>query len=233
MFKDELIKKYLYFDVETSSGYESYDELLLKNQRLAFLWNKICKYYRDTFPDLSEASESKIYEEKYPLEPEFAKVVCISFGSFDEDGLERFISFNGENEIDILSKANKVFNNAYIKGWKLCGHNIKAFDVPCLGKRMLYQSINPSPNIQIWDKKPWEIPYIDTSEVFSFGSWVQQKYLSLDLVSCMFGVESPKGSMDGSQVSNVFWKEKNHDKIKEYCENDVLTVMEIMKKSCF
>ena len=49
----------------------------------------------------------------------------------------------------------------------------------------------------------------------------------------MFGVESPKGSMDGSQVSNVFWKEKNHDKIKEYCENDVLTVMEIMKKSCF
>ena len=29
------------------------------------------------------------------------------------------------------------------------------------------------------------------------------------------------------------WREKNHDKIKEYCENDVLTVMEIMKKSCF
>jgi hypothetical protein len=49
----------------------------------------------------------------------------------------------------------------------------------------------------------------------------------------MFGVESPKVSMDGSQVSNVFWKDGDHDKIKGYCENDVRTVMEIMKKSCF
>jgi len=233
MFKEELIKKYLYFDVETASGFESYADLLIKNERLALLWDKRCKYYRSAFPELSESTESEIYDEKSPLEPEFSRVVCVSFGTFDEDGLERFISFNGEDEHDILTKANKVFNNAHIKGWKLCGHNIKSFDVPCLGKRMLYQSINPSGNIQIWDKKPWEIPYIDTSEVFSFGSWVQQKYLSLDLVSCMFGVESPKGSMDGSQVTKVFWQDRNYDKIKEYCENDVRTVMEIMKKSCF
>ncbi len=233
MFKEELIKKYLYFDVETASGFEAYADLLIKNERLALLWDKRCKYYRSAFPELAESTESEIYEEKSSLEPEFARVVCVSFGTFDEDGLERFISFNGEDEHDILTKANKVFNNAHIKGWKLCGHNIKSFDVPCLGKRMLYQSINPSGNIQIWDKKPWEIPYIDTSEVFSFGSWVQQKYLSLDLVSCMFGVESPKGSMDGSQVTKVFWQDKDHDKIKEYCENDVRTVMEIMKKSCF
>jgi hypothetical protein len=233
MFKEELIKKYLYFDVETASGFESYADLLIKNERLALLWDKRCKYYRSAFPELSESTESEIYEEKSPLEPEFSRVVCVSFGTFDEDGLERFISFNGEDEHDILTKANKVFNNAHIKGWKLCGHNIKSFDVPCLGKRMLYQSINPSGNIQIWDKKPWEIPYIDTSEVFSFGSWVQQKYLSLDLVSCMFGVESPKGSMDGSQVTKVFWQDRNYDKIKEYCENDVRTVMEIVKKSCF
>lgn len=237
MFKLDTIKKYLYFDVETASGYESHDALIEKNPRLASLWEKRCKYYRSAFPELSEATDSEIYNSKSPLEPEFARIVCVSFGSFDEEGLERFASFFGHDESDILNKANKVFNNALAKNWKLCGHNIKSFDVPCLGKRMLYNSINPSPNIQIWDKKPWEVPYVDTAEVFSFGSWVQQKYLSLDLVSCMFDVESPKNHMDGSQVSEFFWESfwdsQNYEKIKEYCESDVRTVMEIMKKSCF
>lgn len=233
MFKLDTIQKYLYFDVETASSHESYDDLVDKNPRLAALWEKRCKYYRTAFPELSESSNSEIYDAKSPLEPEFARVVCVSFGSFDGDGLERFISFSGPDEVDILNKSNKVFNNAMAKNWKLCGHNIKSFDVPCLGKRMLYNSINPSQNIQIWDKKPWEVPYVDTAEIFSFGSWVQQKYLSLDLVSCMFDVESPKNSMDGSQVSETFWKSGDYEKIREYCESDVRTVMEIMKKSCF
>ncbi len=233
MFKLDTIKKYLYFDVETACSHRSYDDLINKNPRLASLWEKRCKYYRSAFPELSESSDSEIYESKAPLEPEFARVVCVSFGSFDEDGLERFISFSGPDEVEILNKANKVFNNALAKNWKLCGHNIKSFDVPCLGKRMLYNSINPSQNIQIWDKKPWEVPYIDTAEIFSFGSWVQQKYLSLDLVSCMLDVESPKGSMDGSQVSETFWTSEDFEKIGQYCENDVRAVMEIMKKSCF
>lgn len=233
MFKIESIKKYLYFDVETATGHKSYDDLVDKNPRLALLWEKRCKYYRSAFTELAEESTSEIYYQKASLEPEFARIVCVSFGSFDDDNIERFISFSGPDEIDILNKSNKVFNNAFAKNWKLCGHNIKAFDVPCLGKRMLYNSINPSGNIQIWDKKPWEVPYIDTSEVFSFGSWVQQKYLSLDLVACMFDVESPKISMDGSQVSRFFWEEEDHAKISQYCETDVRTVMEILKKSCF
>ena len=135
--------------------------------------------------------------------------------------------------IAILNKTNKVLNNAMAKNWKLCGHNIKGFDVPCLGKRMVFNGINPSGNIQIWDKKPWEIPYVDTSDIFAFGSWVQQKYLSLDLLACSLNIPSPKGDLDGSKVNHTYWIEKDYDKISTYCEADVKTVMDVMEKVCF
>jgi hypothetical protein len=174
-----------------------------------------------------------VYKQKAGLEPEFSRVVCVSFGSFTEDGDQKYVSFSGNDEREILNKANKVFNNAMAKGWKLCGHNIKGFDVPCLGKRMIYNGINPSGNLQIWDKKPWEVPYMDTSDIFAFGSWTHQKYLSLDLLTCSLGIDSPKGDMDGSKVNDVFWIDKDFEKIESYCEADVRAVMTVMEKICF
>lgn len=233
MFKKEAIYNFLYFDVETACAYKSYEDMETQNPRLAALWKKRCNYYRGASPELSDATDSDIFLQKGSLEPEFARVVCVTFGSFEEDGQKRFISFSGDDEIDILTKTNKVLNNAMAKNWKLCGHNIKGFDVPCLGKRMIYNGINPSGNIQIWDKKPWEIPYVDTSDIFAFGSWVQQKYLSLDLLACSLNIESPKGDLDGSKVNATYWTDGDYEKISTYCEADVKTVMEVMEKICF
>jgi hypothetical protein len=98
---------------------------------------------------------------------------------------------------------------------------------------MLFNGINPPPNLNIWDKKPWEIPYVDTAEVFSFGNWVHQRYLSLDLLSCSLGVDSPKDSIDGSMVNEVYWINKDYELIKNYCESDVKTVMVSLDKICF
>lgn len=233
MFATDYIRKMLYFDVETVPQECTLEDLQRSNPRLAALWERRIKYYRSSSTDLESESDSEIYIQKASLEPEFSRIVCVSFGSFTEDGGKRFASFSGEDEYSILEKSNKVFNNAIVKGWKLCGHNIKGFDVPCLGKRMIYNGINPSPNLQVWDKKPWEVPFTDTSEIFAFGSWVHQKYLSLDLLACSLGIESPKSEMDGSLVGVTFWKEKNYKKIETYCEADVRTVMSVMEKVCF
>lgn len=233
MFLKESISKYLYFDVETASAYPSFQDMRRENPKMESLWINRAQYYSNAYPDLKEASLDEIYSKKAGLEPEFSKIVCVSFGSFTENGETRFASFYGEDEVDILTKVSKILNNAASKNWKLCGHNIKGFDVPCLGKRMLYNGINPPANIRIWDKKPWEVPYVDTSEIFAFGSWVQQKYMSLDLLSFSLGVESPKGEINGSMVNDVYWVQKDYDSIKEYCERDVNAVMEIMLKICF
>lgn len=233
MFKKEDIYKYLYFDVETAALYGNIEALRDENPRLYELWKKRELYYIGAYPALANEDPDVIYKQKAGLEPEFSRVVCVSFGSFTDTGEERFASFYGEDEYDILTKSAKVLNNAASKNWKLCGHNIKGFDVPCLGKRMIYLGINPPTNIRIWDKKPWEIPYVDTSDVFAFGSWTHQKYLSLDLLSCSLGIESPKGIIDGSKVNDSFWIDKDYEKIKTYCELDVSTVMEVMLKVCF
>lgn len=233
MFSKESIYKYLYFDVETAGACPDLKTLRDENLRLWELWKKREDYYRGAYPALADADSSEIYKQKAGLEPEFSRVVCVSFGSFTEEGELRFASFYGDDEYDILTKTAKVLNNAAAKNWKLCGHNIKGFDVPCLGKRMIYNKINPPSNIRIWDKKPWEVPYVDTSEIFAFGSWVHQKYLSLDLLSCSLGIDSPKQNMDGSKVNDSFWIDKDYDGIKKYCEMDVNTVMEVMLKICF
>lgn len=233
MFSKEVVRKFLYFDVETVCQFPNYEALSRENPRLAKLWERRSKYYKGAYMDLKESSVSEIYLQKGALEPEFSKVVCVSFGTFTDNGEKKFISFSGEDEKEILSKTNKIFTNALIKGWKLCGHNIKGFDVPCLGKRMVYNSMNPASNLQIWDKKPWDIPFIDTSEIYAFGSWTQQKYLSLDLLSCSFNIESPKLDMDGAMVHQIYWEDLDFERIKRYCETDVNTVMEILEKSCF
>jgi len=233
MIDKRILEKCLFFDVETVTQYPNYNELERDNPRLAALWENRAKYYRRTYEDMEDMTASSIYMEKASLEPEFSRVVCVSFGVLQVDGTVRMTSFYGEDEVEILTKSSKVFLNAHAKGMKLSGHNIKGFDVPCLGKRMIYKipEVNLPPNLIVWDKKPWDIPYLDTSDVFSFGSWSHQKYLSLDLLSCSLGIQSPKGEMDGSKVSSHFWENgQNCEEIKEYCERDVKTVIDVLLK---
>ena len=82
--------------------------------------------------------------------------------------------------------------------------------------------------LQVWDKKPWEIPVIDTSELWSFGAW-QEGFTSLDLLSAVLGLPSPKEEMQGSEVHSNFYA-GNIEKIKEYCQRDVIALLKIIIK---
>ena len=228
MIKKEDIKNILYFDVETAGGYRTYEDLVSENPRLAKLWERRAKYFRSNTPGMEDLSDSEIYSQKSGLEPEFGRVVCVSFGVWEE-GSHRITSFFGEDEKEILEKTAKVLSNAAAKGMKICGHNIKMFDVPFLGKKFIFNGIGVPNNLQIWDKKPWEISMLDTAEFFSFGSW-SHKFLGLDLLACSLLIDSPKDDIDGSQVHDTFWDEKNFERIKEYCEKDVITVMDVLSK---
>lgn len=232
MISRRVLENCLFLDVETATGFKDFESLEEENPRLASLWSRRAKYYRTAYEEMHGLNDSQIYKEKATLEPEFSRIVCVSFGVLQENGQIRMTSFYGGDESDILQKSAKVFGNAVVKGMKLAGHNIKGFDVPCLGKRMIYTdpSMDLPGNLVIWDKKPWEIPFLDTSEIFAFGSWSQQKYLSLDLLSCSLGIQSPKEDMDGSKVSDHFWSGGDLETIKEYCERDVKTVIDLLLK---
>lgn len=232
MISKKILENSLFLDVETATGYANFETLSEEDPRLAALWSRRAKYYRTVYEEMHDLDDSRIYQEKATLEPEFSRIICVSFGVLNETGQIRMTSFYGDDELDILQKSAKVLGNAVVKGMKLAGHNIKGFDVPCLGKRMIYKdpTMDLPANLVIWDKKPWEIPFLDTSEIFAFGSWSQQKYLSLDLLSCSLGIISPKEDMDGSKVSRHFWSGASMEEVKEYCERDVETVIRLLTK---
>jgi predicted PolB exonuclease-like 3'-5' exonuclease len=79
--------------------------------------------------------------------------------------------------------------------------------------------------LQISGKKPWEISFIDTLELWKFGDY--KNYTSLKLLTAIFGIPTPKDDIDGSQVAEVYYKEKNIERIALYCQKDVVATAQV------
>ena len=77
-------------------------------------------------------------------------------------------------------------------------------------------------------KKPWEIQHLDTLDLWRFADY--KNYTSLALLAHVFGIPTPKDVIDGSQVGEVYWKEKNMERIATYCQKDVVTVAQLFRK---
>ena len=82
--------------------------------------------------------------------------------------------------------------------------------------------------MDIAGKKPWEVNHLDTMELWRFGDY--KNYTSIKLLSALFDIPTPKGDIDGSQVSRVYWEEKDLERIKTYCQKDTLTVAQLLLK---
>jgi predicted PolB exonuclease-like 3'-5' exonuclease len=111
----------------------------------------------------------------------------------------------------------------------LCVHNIKNFDIPVLNKRMVINGIKPSPLLPSYDTKPWEIKAIDTMDVWKMGN--NFALSSLELMCAAMGVKSPKeGEVTGNRVHEAYYDFNQLDLIVEYCERDVMVLIDIIKK---
>ena len=79
--------------------------------------------------------------------------------------------------------------------------------------------------INLSGKKPWENAHIDTMQYWKFGD--VKHYTSLNLLSAILGIASPKDDIDGSKVGEVYWKENDLARIARYCEKDAITVAQL------
>ena len=230
MISKSLIENSTFVDIETVGLYPTLSECKEKDPHLAELWVKRCKWLQKNIEPGESSDPNDLWINRASLHPEFGKIICISFGVFtNELSLERMTSFYGDEEKEILEKANKIFANSRSKGFKIAGQNIKNFDIPYLGKRMLIHNITPDPIIQTWNKKPWETSFTDLAEIFSFGSW-GQTFSSLDLISHVLGVPTSKDKLDGSMVHEYYWERNGIESIKDYCESDVYCTMNCFKR---
>jgi DNA polymerase elongation subunit (family B) len=215
-------------DIETVSERESFHLLEPEWQEL---WSE--KINRSLPPDVTA---EEYYHMRAAILAEFAKVVCISFGYFKKvaDGSSsdawqlRIKSFCSENEEELLKKFVEALRHFHANNqqWIFTGHNIKEFDVPFLSRRMIINNIPIPPCIDFQNMKPWETPVLDTLHLWRFGDY--KHYTSLKLLAATLGVPSPKDDIDGSEVGNVYWKEKNLERISIYCEKDVATVANVI-----
>lgn len=224
MYSSVNIERILFMDIETVPQSAEYDCL---DESMRQLWDKKAS----TLVRYECHGEDIRPEDLYPragIYAEFGKVVCISVG-FIKDHKLYIKSYCGYDEKEILLQfanlVNKHFNN---RDNHFCGHNIKEFDIPYLCRRMLINGINIPQIMNLMGKKTWENPHIDTLEMWKFGDY--KHYTSLELLATIFDLPSPKNDIDGSDVKNVFWIEKDLDKIASYCEKDTTTVAQLFLK---
>jgi hypothetical protein len=74
-------------------------------------------------------------------------------------------------------------------------------------------------------QKPWEVPHIDTMELWKFGEY--KSFISLNLLAHTLGIPTPKDDIDGSQVGDVYWSQRDLPRIVTYCQKDVITVAQV------
>lgn len=212
----------LFLDIETVPQYPDFHRL---DDTAQDLW----KHKAESFCKEGQNPED-IYA-RAGIYAEFGKIVCISVGFIhkQEDGQTgfRLKSCYGDNERELLEEFSNVavrFGSQH--NMRLCAHNGKEFDFPYIARRMLINGIRLPDFLDIAGRKPWEIPFLDTMELWRFGDY--KNYTSLKILAHVFNIPSPKDDIDGAQVADVYWKENNLPRIARYCEKDVLTIAQIL-----
>ena len=106
----------------------------------------------------------------------------------------------------------------------LVGHNVANFDLAFLRKRAIALGIvMPRGNFPR-DPKPWDKKIFDT--MIAWGG--VRDFVSMDNLCDILGIEGKNG-FDGSQVADA-WARGEHDRIAEYCMDDVHRTREIHKR---
>ena len=224
MLKNINYSKILFFDIETVPQTFDYNELDEKGQGL---WDRKTRFIQQR----EDLNAEEVYE-KAGIYAEFGKVVCISLGFVLQKEGEtqiRIKSIANEDEIVLLQEFLDLLNRYYNSpDFLFCAHNGKEFDIPFLCRRILINNLKIPYMLNVSGKKPWEIKHLDTMELWKFGDY--KNYTSLDLLTYIFKIPTPKDDMDGSQVAKVFYQDKDLDRIIHYCEKDVVATIQLFRK---
>ena len=223
MLENQPKESIMFLDIETVPQYPNWGDVPENFQKL---WDKKSKNLREP-----EEEAETVYS-KAGIYAEFGRIICISVGMFTWKGeqlLFRMKSYAGENEKNILTEFASMLRKFAAEGNKnLCAHNGKEFDFPYIARRMLIHGIRLPAILDIAGKKPWDVKFIDTMELWKFGNFKHS--VSLDLLTQLFQIPTPKDDIDGSQVARVFYEENDLPRIVVYCEKDVLAIAQLFLK---
>lgn len=212
-----------HFDIETVGQYENFDSFEASDLRGSKLFSS--KYDKMGWSE-KYGDKNTAYFENAGIVSTYGKIVCISFGYIDQNGEKHIRSFYGDDEKDIVESFNNLLTKIEKKSFKLSGFRINYFDIPWLLHKLHKYGIKPADIINIYDKKPWDLRVVDMSDDWkSKFAWS----FSFDEMCYELGVDSPKDNLNGSEVHHTYWSD-GIEKVKDYCEKDVLASIECSLK---
>ena len=215
------VEDVMFLDIETVPESSSYE---LLNPAMQNLWDKKSRQFRT--PD---QTAQDVYE-RAGIYSEFGKIICISVGLMREKNpfIFRLKSFFGKDEKLLLSEFSGMLSK-FSRNHKeslLCAHNGKEFDFPYIARRLIINGLIIPEILDNAGKKPWEIKLLDTMDLWKFGDY--KNYISLDLLTSVLGIPTPKDDIDGSMVAGIYYNEDNLQRIVQYCEKDVLAIGRVL-----
>ncbi len=210
-----------------------------------FPWEEVDEHTRGYL--LARAKEEKDRDalpERTGLFPGLGKIIAIGMWLVREDRGMILLEGKEAPERDWEKVANsKIFRGSeqqiLEKFWatvarakgigrlpRLVSFNGRGYDGPMLMIRSAQLGLQPSRNML---PKRWELSdHCDLMEVFNFQGATRDNY-SLEYWCRRFDIESPKGSIDGSQVARVY-RAGRIDDIGEYCLRDVRATAQLFQK---
>ncbi len=220
------LDKIIFLDIETVPQFATYADV---DERGQHLWDVKADKIAPIV-DGEKPTSDAIYD-RAGIYAEFGKIVCISIGWVrQKDGRNTFVStsFFDDDERHLLTDFATLVSTYYSNN-VICGHNVKEFDVPYICRRMIINNVPIPSNLNMSGKKPWESNLIDTLELWRFGDY--KNYTSLNLLTYVLGIPTPKDDIDGSQVYGVYYTEQPHEealkRIAVYCEKDILATAQV------
>jgi len=221
MLKRVQLEKILFLDIETVPLVYKFDDMDEKGRELFEA--------KTRFMQKDDVSYNQLYDNRAGIYAEFGKIVCISVGFVTGSSTGKQIrmkSFYHDDEETLLRQFSSLLGEHYNSPTSiLCGHNAKEFDFPYICRRMLINGLELPETLNIAGKKPWEISHLDTMELWKFGDF--KAYTSLALLCHVFNIPTPKDDISGADVARVYYEEKDLERIKVYCEKDVVALIQL------
>lgn len=218
----QLIKNLLFLDIETVAGFATFEAM---PERLQHQWARKARHLRT---DASQ-TDAALYEGRAGIYAEFGRVVVIGLGfahPTDEGKLALKVrTLANADEAALLREFVGIVERYRPDRLTLCAHNGYEFDFPYLCRRMLVNGIPLPKALRLSGQPPWKNPHLDTLELWKFGD--KKNFTSLELLAALFDIPSSKTDLSGDQVNGVFHRENGLERIRQYCQEDVVVLAQL------
>jgi DNA polymerase elongation subunit (family B) len=215
------LRDILFLDIETVASTDNFASL---DERLKTQWSRKASFLKRE----EGVTDEQLFHQRAGIYAEFGKVICIAVGKlYDTESGELGLktkAYYGHDEKILLAEFKSMLDKLDTN-IRFCAHNGKEFDYPYMSRRMLVNGIALPVPLNLAGRKSWEVNHLDTMELWKFGDY--KHYTSLDLLAAIFNIPSSKNGIDGSQVNSVYYKEKDLEKIKDYCVSDVVVLTQL------